>query len=300
MHSLMKPCPEFVNSRLWRAGIVLLALILVVFTPFIAEAKTDPLKNLKKIQLSYEVYLGGMHIMNSTATFMRNGPRYTMEMKAGTQGLLRSIAEWDADMTSTGRLEKEKVKPQRGTVVTKWQNEPKTVHFTFNGKKGVEVSFNPPENSNKHEPVSAALKAGALDPLSSIVQIMARFAYGQSCEQKVPVYDGHRRFDLLLKDSGTEKLEGEDYSVFSGEALRCEADFTMIAGSRKDREGSRFWEDEKGKKTRPPVYIYLGEVRPELPLLPVRAETSTILGNIMVHLKDITAAEIMADAKAKR
>src|SRR5262249_36494665 len=111
---------------------------------------------------------------------------------------------------------------------------------------------------------------------------------GASCEQTVPIFDGHRRFDVLMKDSGTEKLEGGDYSFFNGMATKCQVDFAMRAGSRKDREGSHFWDDGKnGGSTRPPIYIYLAKVKNNLPPMPVRAETDTFFGSVMVHLTKI-------------
>jgi hypothetical protein len=289
MH-VMKPAPESVNLNVKRlflavAGLFLMAVPLAA--PQAApQTSSDPMAAAGHVQLHYTVFLGGLHVMNSNADFRRKGASYSIEMKAATHGLLRRLAPWNADLTSTGRMQKDQVRPTSGKITTTWQDNSKNVSFTYPGTKTVQVKFEPPQGEDKHEAVPESLKRDVLDPLNGIVQIMANFAYGKGCEQTVPVYDGHRRFDILLTDEGRQKLEGEDYSVFSGEAMKCKADLAMVAGSRKDREGSGFWEDNKGGN-RPPVYIYLATVNPKLPPLPVRAETSTVFGNVVIHLKQV-------------
>ena len=257
-----------------------------------------PLPNVKNLHLSYSLYVGGIHAMDGVVGFTRAGVSYTINLHTGTQGFLRSLAPWDASLESKGRFSKAQLYPSVGNVLTYWKDKPYLVNFSF-AKNTVKVKFTPREGDN-NEPVPPDMKVGALDPLSGVLQVISNIAYnGSDCNQTVPIYDGHRRFDLSLHNSGSETLDGEDYSVFSGEATRCIVDFEMRAGSRKDREGSNFWQDGtdhnspghhetwKGKSSRPPVYIFLGKVRDDLPELPVRAETSTIFGGIMIHLTKV-------------
>ncbi len=279
---LMKVASESVNG-FWLAALALLLALCLHAAPL----RADPLEHIRQVNMDYTIYLGGLHVLDSKAHFTRNGQSYKIHMTAGTQGFFNMVAPWDADLVSGGKLEKESIQPKLCKVVTRWQDDAKEVVLDFKDDGRVEARFNPPEG-DKHEKVPDDLMKGVLDPLSGVVQVMASFAYGKGCSQLVPLFDGHRRFDLELRDAGTAQLKGDGYSIFEGEAQKCEALLTMRAGSRKDREGSRFWEDAKGKKTRPPVYIYLAKVRPELPQIPVRAETQTPFGSIIVHLKDVT------------
>ncbi len=278
----MKRAPESVNGFKRFAAIAALAGIAVVAP----SAHADQLATIREVKLGYTLYLGGLHVMNATTDFARDGMTYNVQMKAGTQGFLRSMAPWDADVTTKGKWGEQALQPETSTVMTRWQDDEKKVILAFRDGKRVETRFEPPEGENKHEDVPDDLLNGALDPLSGIVQIMASFAYGKGCAQTVPIFDGHRRFDLVLTDRGSKVLEGGDYSIYSGNATKCEVDLEMRAGSRKDREGSRFWEDAKGGN-RPPVYVYLAKVRDDLPAIPVRAETSTPFGSVLIHLKNI-------------
>ncbi|MBY0428492.1 MAG: DUF3108 domain-containing protein [Alphaproteobacteria bacterium] len=259
------------------------------------QATADTIPNVKNLRLSYSVYLGGLHAMDGLVSFTRSGGTYKIDLHTGTQGLLRSIAPWDAQVISNGRIRQTELHPTNSKVLTYWKEKPNSVNFAFSGNS-VKATFTPPEGESKNEPVPTEMKRGVLDPLSGVLQIIANTTYNSECKQTVPIYDGHRRFDLTLNNSGTEELDGEDYSVFTGTAQRCIVDFKMLAGSRKDREGSQFWQDGTdnnnnlgrwGKSDRPPVYIFLGKVRDDLPELPVRAETSTVFGAIMVHLNKV-------------
>ncbi len=272
----------------------MLGLFVVLFFCFLSELHADTIPNVKNLRLSYSVYLGGLHAMDGQVGFTRSGGIYKIDLKTGTKGLLRKIAPWDAVVASNGHIRQAMLRPTGSKVLTYWKEKPNSVIFKFN-KNTISAVFDPPEGDSKNEPVPPEMKRGAIDPLSGVLQIIANITANDECTQTVPIYDGHRRFDLTLNNSGTEELDGEDYSVFTGTAERCIVDFKMLAGSRKDREGSQFWQDGTdnnnlgrwGKSSRPPVYIFLGKVRDDLPALPVRAETSTVFGAIMVHLTKV-------------
>jgi hypothetical protein len=273
------------RKRLKALSILLLAGAFMASPP--AQAAADPFANVNNLKLSFSVYLGGLHLMDSSADFKRKGQNYQLSMEAGTQGLTRVLVPWDADLDSAGNMKGGKIRPSKGVIVTNWEKKPARVEFKYANGKQQKTLFDPQPDMNKNEAVPDKLRQEALDPLNGIMQMMAGIAYGKGCQQTVPIFDGHRRFDVILKDAGEQQLDGDDYSVFTGMATKCQVDFAMRAGSRKDREGSRFWEDAKNNGKRPPVYIYLAKVKDGLPMLPVRAETETFFGAVMVHLTDV-------------
>ncbi len=286
MCNVMKPMCESVKLKFFAL------LFMCCFAGF---AQAEQLPNVKNLRLSYSVYVGGIHAMDGVVAFTKAGGSYKINLTTGTQGFLRRLAPWDAEISSRGRFAKATLRPSVSNVMTKWNDKPYNVGFAFN-KNMIKASFNPPEGNSKNEHVPEAMKHGALDPLSGVLQVISNTTYNGECDQSVPIYDGHRRFNLDLSNSGYEDLDGEDYSVFSGTAQRCIVDFKMLAGSRKDREGSHFWQDGTdnnnnqgrwGKSSRPPVYIFLGKVRDDLPEIPVRAETSTVFGGIVAHLTKV-------------
>lgn len=283
------------RRSLWRRRAALAFMLCLVASPA-AALDEERLQNIEGLKLRYTVYLGGLHFMDSSTEFTRSGPVYNMEMKAGTQGIVRRLLPWDADLTSSGRIKRDQVEPQKSKVVTYWRDKPAGVVFEYKkGKNGtrMESRFEPPQGKNK-KPLDT--RPGELDPLTGILQMMASFSYGKGCEQVLPIYDGHRRFDVVLEEQGKEKLQGANYSLYNGEAIKCVVDFNMRGGSTTDREGSHFWEAVSGKSNRPVIYIYLAEVRPDLPPLPVRAVTDTVFGGVVVHLSGISGVKLKKSA----
>jgi hypothetical protein len=284
------PILSILKGKTARA-LALAAFCLALPCAAFAAPAADPLAGVKNLKLSYAIYLGGLHLMDSTTEFTRNGPVYHINMKAGTQGLARRLIPWDADLTSSGEMKGETIRPAKGVIVTRWKEDPTSVEFNYKDGREVKSVFTPKSDNDHNEDVPDEMLADALDPLNGIVQLMAGVAYGKGCAQTLPIYDGHRRFDVSLKDGGSSELKGEDYSVFTGMAQKCEVQFAMRAGSRKDREGSKFWEDGKNAGSRAPIYIYLAKVRPNLPPMPVRAETDTFFGGVMIHLTTLEGGE---------
>jgi hypothetical protein len=277
---------------------VSLGLFLAGFLLFVAPvhaAVGDVFADVRNLKLTYAIYLGGLHVMDSSTEYTRSGPIYSIAMQAGTKGLAEVLIPWDADLNSTGRMKDENVLPQKSVITTRWKKKPESVEFSYVDGRDIKAVFTP-DKKEMHEAVPEDMKKDSIDPLTGIVQLMANFAYGKGCAQTVPIYDGHRRFDVEMREKGQQNLNGEDYSIFSGTAEKCQIDFAMKAGSRKDREGSKFWEGKDGNN-RPPVYVYLANVRNDLPALPVRAETDTPFGAVMIHLTAVEGASAKLASK---
>src|SRR5262245_19256711 len=146
---------------------LLLAAGLLVAAPAMAAA-SDPFAKVNNLKLSFSVYLGGLHLMDSTADFKRTGQNYRLAMQAGTQGLVRSLMPWDADLNSTGNLRGDKVKPTKGVIVTKWQKKPARVEFEYANGAHKKMVFDPKPDMTTNAEVPAEMKHDGLDPLNGI------------------------------------------------------------------------------------------------------------------------------------
>jgi hypothetical protein len=98
------------------------------------------------------------------------------------------------------------------------------------------------------------------------------------------VFDGRRRYNLVLAHLGQDIIERNDYSAFSGAALRCSVKIERIAGFR--RKPSRLkWRTSDG------ATLWIGQVFAKFPPVPVRIEMDTVLGGLRVHLVRATLKE---------
>jgi len=127
-------------------------------------------------------------------------------------------------------------------------------------------------------------RRGALDPMTALLQMLANVSMQDSCNMTVKVFDGKRRFDITGMDAGYESIDSNSYGMFKGKARACDAAFKMIAGEWKDRKPTRFWQKSETEAGRAPFHIWLARVAPELPELPVRLETGSVYGLVVINL----------------
>ena len=122
--------------------------------------------------------------------------------------------------------------------------------------------------------------------------MLAHVAVDKSCAVPVPIFDGKRRFDITGKDAGEGATVGDEYGVYSGPARLCDADFKMISGEWKDREHAHFWQKTETESGRDPFHIWLASPAPGLPEMPVRLETGSIAGLVVIHLSSWRYASV--------
>ncbi len=102
------------------------------------------------------------------------------------------------------------------------------------------------------EPVSEDLAVGAVDPMGALMSLgFPAVEEGQSpCDRTIKVFDGRRRFDLIMKDNGTERVRKGGKGRFSGMAYKCKLEQAKVAGYREKDKG-----DIDGD-----LWVYLSEV----------------------------------------
>jgi len=264
---------------------VLLSLALMLLAaPTAQSAPAQVIPKLQPIMTTYDVYVGGLHFLTADILFREESGRYKTHLHAHTAGYLYNVLKWDGDVSSTGKIRGDRFEPVAYSNLDVWHDKPKVTKLEFDRKGDIKTEFNPPNTDQNREIVTDAQKKGALDPVTALLQMLAHVALDQSCDMKVPVFDGKRRFDLNGQDRGQENVDGADYGVYSGPARLCAVDFSMIAGEWKDREKNKFWQHENGENGRDPFHIWLASVAPGLPELPVRLESTSAFGDIIVHL----------------
>lgn len=267
---------------------ILLFVIVLLIAPRALDAQPAAphthIPKLKPVMTTYDVYVGGLHFLTATILFEEDKNKYRTHLHAQTAGYLYKILKWDGDISSTGRIKGDKFQPVKFRNLDIWRDKPKTTELDFTPKGDIKAAFDPPNTDQNREIVTDQQKRGALDPVTALLQMLDHVAVEDSCDMKVPVFDGKRRFDLNGEDKGEEMVDEKDYGVYSGPARKCSVNFDMIAGDWQDRKKNRFWERENGEQGRDAFHIWLANVAPDMPELPVRLESTSPFGDVIVHL----------------
>jgi hypothetical protein len=245
-----------------------------------AEAAAAQIADLK-----YEVYVGGLHIYSLDVEMVLEGGRYRLSARGGTEGMVGMVYTWDTNLSADGLDQDGQVQAQRYLAQTQWQNRRRTVELGFgtDGRYALRQDPAPEPDPDIEGGLPATLPVGAVDPLSFAISAARLLAKTGRCDQTVPVFDGQRRFNVIVTQIGVATLQPNRYSVYQGPAMRCGLGIERISGFRKSLRAKR----EQEERSTPPT-IWVAEVRPGLPPIPVRYDGEIALGKIVVHLADAT------------
>jgi hypothetical protein len=234
--------------------------------------------------VTYDVYVGGVHLMTADVLFQQQAARYRARVLGKTYGIWYKIFPWNTELKVEGKIKQDRFVPSEFYTHDVWGKKPRTTWLHFQKNGDVKPDFDPPNTDQNREDVTLEQRRGSLDPITGLLQLLAHVAIHKDCAVSVPVFDGKRRFDIVGADAGTETIDEEDYGIFKGNARACDAQFTMVAGEWKDRIRDRFWKRDDKENGREPFHIWLGSVAPGLPDMPVRLESGSVWGIIIMHL----------------
>jgi hypothetical protein len=208
-----------------------------------------------------------------------------MKMALDGQGILNWWFSWTMSAFSEGKLAAGGIMPVRAGSDSHWNGKHRRTRLSYSGSGAPTALIEPAATDDDRTPVPPDLRAGALDLAGAVLAGMSRLSAGVdnaangkgSCDVDEPVFDGRRRYNLVLEHLGRDVLEKNDYSVFSGPALRCGVKIDRIAGFRLNPPTSK-WRKSDG------ATLWVGRAFANFPPVPVRLELETLLGALRVHL----------------
>jgi hypothetical protein len=259
--------------------------------PSAAPAQAAEGASIRTADLTYDVYLGGLHIFTFDVGMTLQPGRYSMTAEGGTQGVIGWLYKWDTKLTAEGVDRNGRLEPRRYIAETDWQSNSRTLHLGFGENGRYELRQDPPPEPDPdiEGGLPEALPDGTVDPLSFALAASRALEENGRCDQTVPVFDGRRRFDLTVKQVDETMLPPTDYSIYHGPAVRCRFSMERISGFRKSWQSSGRWDSDSSA----PPTIWVASIRQDLPPIPVRYEGAIRLGSIVIHL---TNAEVRSEA----
>lgn len=255
--------------------------------PVVKEEPPSRIPVIAPIVTTYDVYVGGIHLLQANILFQEEGNHYRAHVTGGTYGFWHRMFAWDTDLRVEGRLRDDKFLPNQFDTHDTWREKTKATHLQFMPDGDIVPTFDPPSHDENREQVTKAQRTGALDPISGLLQLLAHTAIEGNCAVTVPIFDGKRLFTITGADQGDDDIDAEDYGLYTGRAHLCNTSFAMVAGDWKDpdnHEKSRFWQKNDHENGREPFHVWLANITPTLPAMPVRLESGSVWGLIVMHL----------------
>ena len=267
--------------------LITIKLLIVLATIMFGEAKS------KTIVADYTFYFGGFTILQAKTTIELRRKSYKVVSKSKTDGLLNLVYEWSGQATSNGNfLEWRSVPRLHQNVGQRAGNVRKTVLSYERSGQLIFSDTQPPPDLSEVFPIPRGLVKETIDPLTAIVQINRRLERGMGCNVKLPVFDGRRRYDLILEDKGESTFKQTPFSVFEGKALICKMNVNMFGGHKREKSKYAATSGEK--------LVYVGRPLKDGPILPVGVTVETAFGTLTGHLVSIKKSDTLLTSRFKK
>ena len=239
-----------------------------------------------KLSLKYDVYAGGFKALNASLVMDLAKRAYDMKLKATTEGFIGSLFPWSASYNTSGHAEKGKLIPSVYTERSTWRGNEKVTEMDYgpSGKILKSTTQNGGQTTVNRD-IDQVLSANTLDLLSGTLTMLQSAKNTDKCDGKFPVFDGKRRFNIVLQDDGTEVLPVSRYSKFSGEAMRCTVTVEPVAGfvPKDQKRGWMAVQNHTEERHKLPT-IWLARVGDSGQVVPVRMEIASEYGSVVAHL----------------
>ncbi|MBN9525272.1 MAG: DUF3108 domain-containing protein [Alphaproteobacteria bacterium] len=243
-----------------------------------------------RLRFSFDFYSGGAQLMTVDTQAVRQGEAYRGESTARSTGVFDFLMRLRSLNTVEGMIDGGVVMPRRFVTDADWRFSKRRVDITWNERREAISVADPPPEADDRDPVEPAQTVGALDPLSAaLAQVL--YTADKPCETRVPIFDGRRRYDLVMTLDGEDTFTPTDYTSFTGKALRCAIRVERIAGyARSAEEQNREMDQRK-------TMLWVARYPDQRLLVPVRLVADSFFGSVIGHL---TFAEIDGQVRTPR
>jgi len=247
-------------------------------------------------RMTYDVYVGGVRMLEVTSGVSLGSDRYDAGLSAHVVGVAAAFSDWRSNVQSSGRLDGALARPARNVVERINGDDARTTTITFLGGGRMDVEIVPKKKPKREQTIPPERLVHAVDPLSGVVSILQALHIGaEACKGQVPVFDGRRLYRADLADGGSVMLEKSDLGIYGGAAQRCTVSLTPVVGDfnfgdeRRSPKPTEYFQQSSRAPDQRVIDTWLASPGAGLPAVPVRIQSESPWGRVIVHLRAVAA-----------
>jgi hypothetical protein len=266
----------------WLVSFVSLMMLCVAGA---AQAADQP------VRLTYQVYAGGFHVVQTDFDLVLKQSTYNAVLGVYTRGFLGSLVPWKGSFATTGVRTKDHFQVRQHVSSAIWKGSEDATTYDYDAK-GQFKKLKKIEGGVDKTPkdLDPALTKDTTDILTGTLNMMAKAKNGKGCDGSAEIFDGRRRFTLIYKPLGWETLKKSKYGLYEGAAMKCTAEVKPNGGAWHKKPRGWLSIQEQGRKKGALPTLWLAEVDPKLPPVPVRIMLKTDYGTLFIHLSNLSRA----------
>lgn len=230
-------------SRLRRAALVSAAtLVLAGAAPgpaFVVRAAEGAWPT--HVTARYKVNFAGFdigHFTYSSSVASGAGGSYRLDGNAQLSAMLGAF-KWQGVSQATGGVAGDEPSPASYNFDFASSSKTGSVRMGFRGGNVNSVAASPPTPpSDEIVPLERRHLTDVLDPLTAVMSL-TRAGSGEPCAQRLPIFDGKQRFDLVFSPRGERPLRERRPSGQPGIVHVCDVRYVPIAGYKRNSEAEQ-------------------------------------------------------------
>ncbi len=228
------------------------------------------------VALDYELWAGGLHALTFETKLTSKAPLYQVDLAVRTEGVIGRMFPFTMQARTLGEKKLDGLRPQRFGSRARWKGNDRRVTLRYGADGSLTTEVVPPPEDDNRDPVPQAQRRGTLDPMSAILAMIEATSQTGQCSARIPVFDGRRRYDMVLRHIGPAEIKPTSYSVYAGPVTECRAGFERVAG---------FWNNRRFQECRlNEVRVFIAPVLDGAPPVPVRVEAKNDYLAVRAHL----------------
>ena len=262
------------STRLQAAAVT---LTLLAGPAAATQQAAAPAGAMPPLQVRYQAYVVGMPVVDFDFRLDEDGVDYTLGGQVKTVGLLRLFYRMDLRTLSEGRIAASDLRPRFHEQMLRARGKDRSARLDYPGDGTVATALVPADDPGRPKPTPQQT-VNTADPLTTLLAIGRTVARQGRCEGRFAVYDGRRRYDIVLGDDHIERPEKAAGYAYDGEVRRCSVAAVKIAGFSWDQDYSPHTTEGR---------VWFATPRPGAPALPVRIDFGSSWGFVTVRLTEI-------------
>jgi hypothetical protein len=240
----------------------------------------------RPVTLTYVGYLAGVPVLDLTATVdvpvagsgavtTPGDGAYQVNAAMGSSGNFAVLYPYRANMHAIGRLAAARPTPRQFQSDQTIFQKRETVTLAYGTAGDVTVTANPLTKAAQ-QAVTQGYANSTLDPASAIVALVGAFSQRHSCGGKYAVFDGARRYDIMVEQTGQATVSRLQQSFYQGAATECRATPTLVGGFQQAAVQSQLYPQS--------ARLWLARPIKNFPAVPVRMAAQNAFGEMVLDL----------------
>lgn len=223
--------------------------------------------------MTFRFAYGNVPLAEAQFLLREQNGRYELFGQGGTSGPLDWLFDWKGSARTEGRLLNGALLPERHDQNGVWRGEPRKAVLRYGPDRQVVHSVSPKPDPEEFTAVPEQSIPGTVDPFTAALAALKTFAETGVCRGTLPIFDGRRRYDMLLEDAGRTVLKSQRPWDYAGTAHGCRLKSRRIGGFFKDRDDGA--DDEPVERL-----VWIAELSPGT-WRPVRIEVDAPIGKFV-------------------